>query len=465
MGGGDGAAELPVPGQPRPGSLASLGSGRPGLCPAPPRRRRPGRQRRPRGPAAQRRAAWRRRAGDQPAARPGRGQRTCLQPLLAVQPAVLQCPARRAGDHSRRGGGGTGDPSRRPGRGDGPPGEPGADRLDSGGGPAHAPAAPTPPRLHRARQSLAPRPRRIPPRSRRGPAAPLPLRDPAGAPGRRPRLETLAGAAAPPRRAGGGRVLRRTRRGSGLPCLRPVADPTLPATCPAPGARGRNGHRSGRRPGGGRRWRRQPGLVAAGRAARRSECRRAAGHPQPVRTGLGRFRVQSRRPAPPRLPGIPRDAAGQPGLARRATHRPCDGPATSLADPARPAAPRRRLPALPATRAAAPAGAGGQSRLGAGHRRGPRHRARRPARGTGTPPSAGYPRAALRAARRTLRAPGAMAGGRHGHHQHPRPAEPVRLVAGPGHPLARPRRTPQRRGMRGRPGTARRGAPGPGRQP
>lgn len=61
--------------------------------------------------------------------------------------------------------------------------------------------------------------------------------------------------------------------------------------------------------------------------------------------------------------------------------------------------------------------------------------------------------------------PGAMAGGRHGHHQHPRPAEPVRLVAGPGHPLARPRRTPQRRGMRGRPGTARRGAPGPGRQP
>lgn len=61
--------------------------------------------------------------------------------------------------------------------------------------------------------------------------------------------------------------------------------------------------------------------------------------------------------------------------------------------------------------------------------------------------------------------PGAMAGGRHGHHQHPRPAEPVRLVAGPGHPLARPRRTPQRRGMRGRPGTARRGAPGAGRQP
>ena len=51
------------------------------------------------------------------------------------------------------------------------------------------------------------------------------------------------------------------------------------------------------------------------------------------------------------------------------------------------------------------AAAGGQSRLGAGHRRGPRHRARRPARGTGTPPSAGYPRAALRAARRTLRAP------------------------------------------------------------
>nr|VVH79217.1 hypothetical protein TUEID40_00364 [Pseudomonas aeruginosa] len=155
MGGGDGAAELSVPGQPRPGSLASLGSGRPGLCPAPPRRRRPGRQRRPRGPAAQRRAAWRRRAGDQPAARPGRGQRTCLQPLLAVQPAVLQCPARRAGNHSRHGGGGTGDPSRRPGRGDGPPGEPGADRLDSGGGPAHAPAAPTPPRLHRARQSCA----------------------------------------------------------------------------------------------------------------------------------------------------------------------------------------------------------------------------------------------------------------------------------------------------------------------
>ncbi|XKD47359.1 hypothetical protein PA7077_01641 [Pseudomonas aeruginosa] len=226
-----------------PGRSRRWGSGRPGLCPAPPRRRRPGRQRRPRGPAAQRRAAWRRRAGDQPAARPGRGQRTCLQPLLAVQPAVLQCPARRAGDHSRRGGGGTGDPSRRPGRGDGPPGEPGADRLDSGGGPAHAPAAPTPPRLHRARQSLAPRPRRIPPRSRRGPAAPLPLRDPAGAPGRRPRLETLAGAAAPPRRAGGGRVLRRSRRGSGLPCLRPVADPTLPATCPAPGARGRDGHR------------------------------------------------------------------------------------------------------------------------------------------------------------------------------------------------------------------------------
>ena len=58
------------------------------------------------------------------------------RPLLAVQPAVLHRP-RRAGDHSRRGGGGTGDPSRQPGRGDGPPGA-WADRLDSGGGPAHA---------------------------------------------------------------------------------------------------------------------------------------------------------------------------------------------------------------------------------------------------------------------------------------------------------------------------------------
>ena len=97
--------------------------------------------------------AWCRRAGDQPAARPPRP--TDMPTAPTRRPAgcsSMSCTPRRRPFSAL--GGGTGDPSRRPGRGDGPPGEPGADRLDSGGGPAHAPAAPTPPRLHRARQSL-----------------------------------------------------------------------------------------------------------------------------------------------------------------------------------------------------------------------------------------------------------------------------------------------------------------------
>ncbi len=98
-----------------------------GLAPA--RRRRPRRHPGARGPGAQCRGARRACAGHQSGACDVQRTHRAVQSLLALQPAVLQRAALRAGQHPRRAAAAPGHRILRSGRGVGAAGGPGADRL------------------------------------------------------------------------------------------------------------------------------------------------------------------------------------------------------------------------------------------------------------------------------------------------------------------------------------------------
>lgn len=81
----------------------------------------------------------------------------------------------------------------------------------------------------------------------------------------------------------------------------PMVDRPLPGARPERSQIQRHGHRSDRRPGGGCRWRWQPGLEPAGRTARLADRGRPAGHSQPLRPRLGDLGIFPGRPGAQRL--------------------------------------------------------------------------------------------------------------------------------------------------------------------
>ncbi len=146
----------------------------------------------------------------------------------------------------------------------------------------------------------------------------------------------------------------------------------------------------------------------------------------------GLSRVLPARPARPRVPGVPRDAAREPAPRRRRADRSRDGPDAAVADPQGRGGGGRRLSALPVRRPAPARGTGEPSPPRDRARRGPRHRARGLPRAAARRAHHGNARAVVRAREgREFPRPFPLDPRCGGDDQHPRSADRRRLVGGP----------------------------------
>src|SRR5690606_30408577 len=166
------------------------------------------------------------------------------------------------------------------------------DRLAGGAAHARTGAAATAPALPRQRPRTA---AGFPPLSghgRHGAVAVRLLRGAARNPRRR--LAPLAGRAALTGQRRGAAPARTGAASGGIPSVLPVADRAESGPGAAPRQRGRHGHRTDDRPGGGVRPRRLPGLGLPAAVSPAPHPRRAAGPAPPGRPELGPDRLHPR---------------------------------------------------------------------------------------------------------------------------------------------------------------------------